>query len=73
MESTFAEIGALQDLLGVDKEEEQHIFGSAINPGTLNGKDAENKEIAPPNAKIEVKTFNRGAQGGATVDDLRKA
>ncbi len=61
----------MKDLVGLDKNEDDdgHIFGSAINPGTLHGKKKE--EMAKPNAKIEVKTFNRDAKGGAPVDSLK--
>jgi hypothetical protein len=35
----FSSIEALKDLVGIDKNEDDgHIFGSAINPGTLGGK-----------------------------------
>ena len=55
--------------MGLDKDDDDggHIFGSAINP--INGKKKE--EMAKPNAKIEVKTFNRDAKGGAPVDSLK--
>ncbi len=54
-------------MVGLDKEEDNgHIFGSAINP--INGKKKE--EMAKPNAKIEVRTFNRDAKGGATQESL---
>ena len=44
------------------------MYGSALNPGTLHTRDEKDKakEIAKPNAKIEVKTYNRDAKGGAT-------
>jgi len=35
----FSSIEALKDLVGLDKDDDDgHIFGSAINPGTLGGK-----------------------------------
>ena len=47
------------------------MYGSALNPATMaGGKAKENDEIAKPNAKIEVKTYNRGAHGGATEEAL---
>jgi len=54
----------------LNKDEEDsssgHIFGSAINPGNISGKKKED-EIAKPNVKVEVKTFNRDVtKGGAT-------
>ena len=43
------------------------MFGSALNPGTLGGgKKKKDEELARPNVKVEVKTFNRDAKGGAT-------
>lgn len=42
-----------------------HVYGSAINPGNITG-NKDSKEIAKPNTKVEVKTFNRDAKGGAT-------
>jgi dynein assembly factor 6, axonemal len=39
----------------------------------LHTKADKDKEIAKPNAQIEVKTFNRDAKGGATEDALLKA
>jgi predicted DNA-binding WGR domain protein len=30
------------------------------------------KEIAPPNTKVEVKTFNRAAEGGATAESIEE-
>jgi predicted RNA-binding protein with RPS1 domain len=66
----FQTIDALKDLVGLDKNDDDdgHIYGSAINP--INGKKKE--EMAKPNSKIEVKTFNRDAKGGATVDSLKQ-
>jgi hypothetical protein len=62
-------IDALKDMVGLDKDDDDgHIYGSAINP--INGKKKE--EMAKPNAKIEVKTFNRDIKGGATQESLMK-
>jgi hypothetical protein len=68
----FQTIDALKELVGLNKDDDDdgHVFGSAINPGNLGGKKKE--EIAKPNSKIEVKTFNRDAKGGATVDSLKQ-
>lgn len=55
-----------------DNEEATHIYGSALNPGTIGAGGKEKKELAKPNAKVEVKTFNRDAKGGATEESLRK-
>jgi hypothetical protein len=61
----YSSIEAMKELVGLDKDEDDgHVYGSAINPGSLNGKKKE--EMAKPNAKIEVKTFNRDVKGGAT-------
>jgi hypothetical protein len=35
----------------------------------LHGKDK--KEIAKPNVKVEVKTFNRNVTGGATEESIK--
>lgn len=64
---------SLQGMLDPSKDDEDdgHVYGSALNPGSLHG--AQKKEIAKPNTKVEVKTFNRDAKGGATAEDLAKA
>ena len=51
-------------------EEDFHVFGSAITPGSLH--KGEPKELAKPNAKIEVKTFNRDPRGGAPEATLKQ-
>ena len=61
---------ALQELIAPDQEDEGHVYGSALNPQTLHGKDK--KELARPNAEMVVKTFNRDAKGGATAESLKK-
>ncbi len=67
----FAQIEALKELVGIDKDEDDgHIFGSAINPGNVHGKKKD-EEIAKPNVKVEVKTFNRDAKGGATAESIK--
>lgn len=63
------DILALNQFLNPD-EEDDHVYGSALNPGTLKGKT--DKEVALPNAKVEVKTFNRAIGGGATEDSLKE-
>ena len=55
-----------------EEEDEGHIYGSALNPASLRGA-ADKKEIAKPNAKVEVKTFNRDVNGGAPADAIAKA
>ena len=38
-----------------------------VNPGNIGGKKRKDEEIARPNVKVEVKTFNRDpTKGGAT-------
>jgi hypothetical protein len=66
MDYNLTEIEALKDLVGINKDDDSgHIFGSAINPGTLGGKKKE-EELAKPHVKMEVKTFTRDVRGGAT-------
>lgn len=63
------DILALQQMLGGnDDEDDQHVYGSALNPSTLHGK--QDKEIAKPNTKVEVKTYNRAIGGGATQESI---
>lgn len=51
------------------EEEDEHVYGSALNPGTLHsGKDK--KEIAPPNVKTEIKVNNRAIGGGAKIETI---
>ena len=64
------DILTLNSFLNPENEEDSHLFGSAITPGSLQGK--KDKEIAKPNAKVEVKTFNRAIGGGATEDSLKE-
>jgi len=53
-------------------EEDFHVYGSAINPGSLHKGQTDSKELAKPNAKIEVKTFNRDPKGGASEQSLKQ-
>jgi hypothetical protein len=72
MEYSMMEINALKELVGLGKDDDQssgHVFGSALNPGTLAGKKQE--ELAKPGVKVEVKTFNRDAKGGATQESIK--
>ena len=62
---------ALRDMIAPDDEDVGHVYGSALNPNTLAGKDK--KEIAAPNAKVEVKVNRRAVTGGAKEEDLKKA
>ena len=54
---------SLKDMIAPDDEDTGHVYGSALNPNNIHGNNK--KEIAKPNAKVEVKTFNRDAKGGA--------
>ena len=66
---SYDQIEGLQAMLaGPQEEEDGHVYGSALNPSSLHGKGK--KEIAKPNSKVEVKTFNRGINGGATEEAL---
>lgn len=69
----FRQIEALKELVGLDKDDDDggHIFGSAINPGNVAGKKKAEDEVARPNVKVEVKTFNRDAKGGATAESIK--
>ena len=64
------ELDALNSLINpVDDNEDQHVYGSALSPATVMGRDK--KEIAPPNVQVEVKTYNRDAKGGAPAESIR--
>ena len=41
MDYNISEIEALKDLVGASGDDDGHVFGSAINPGTLGGKKKE--------------------------------
>jgi hypothetical protein len=62
----YDQIEGLKNILGVDNDvddEPRFQLGSALNPATIAGR--ENKEIAKPGVKMEVKVYDRGAAGGA--------
>ncbi len=73
MDFSIDQLEHLQNMLdsGKDDEFDGHVYGSALNPSSLHG--GQKKEIAKPNTKVEVKTFNRDAKGGATEEALAKA
>ena len=72
MDYNFQEIELLKDLVGLGQEEDQgHYFGSALNPGNVGGNKKKDEELAKPHAKVEVRTFNRDVNGGATQDSLK--
>ena len=56
---------------GTDQDDNQHMFGSALNPGSLHSGH-EKKEIAKPMAQIAVKTNNRAVGGGAIITEEQK-
>ena len=65
-----AELEALNQMVNPDDgEDDQHVYGSALNPATVMGR--EKKEIAKPNVQVEVKTYNRAAHGGAPDEQIR--
>jgi hypothetical protein len=37
----------------------------------MTGSSVDKKELAKPNTKIQVKTFNRDAKGGATQEAIK--
>ena len=55
---------AFSKMVNGDDDDDGHVFGSALNPGSLHGAN-EKKEIAKPMAQVEVKTNNRAVGGGA--------
>ena len=65
---SIAQIEELANMLGANTEENapEHQFGSALNPGTLHGGKDE-KELAKPGVKMEVKGGNNRAVGGGAI------
>ena len=54
-------------MLGGNKEEDdRHVFGSALNPGSLHHGD-DKKEIAKPGVKMNAVTNNRNPLGGGAI------
>lgn len=69
MDFGSTDIDALADLLGANQEEEnEHQFGSTLNPGSIAGKSKE--ELAKPRAKIEFKVNNRDVKGGMKSEEV---
>ena len=68
---SIGNLEALQNLIAPEQEDDGHVFGSALNPSSLHGKNK--SELAAPNAKVEVKTFNRDAKGGAPEASIQAA
>jgi len=72
MDFNYEQLEGLQSMLDQGNDEEDgHIYGSALTPGSLHGKDK--KEIAKPHTQIEVKVNNRDVNGGATPAALEAA
>ena len=58
----------MANLFGGAEEETGHIYGSALNPSSLHlAGNKEEKELAQPCVKMEVKTNNRNALTGGAV------
>ena len=72
VEFKAGDLMALKDLVCPEEEDEGHVYGSALNPATATGRSGD-KEIAQPNVKMEVKTFNRDAKGGAPPEQIKAA
>ena len=65
----MSQIEALSAMFGGGVEEDEgHVYGSALNPASLHGGQGV-KEIAKPGVKVEVKTNNRNATGGAIISE----
>ena len=68
------ELQALSNLVNPETDDDYHVYGSALSaasPATMAGRG--DKEIAKPNVKVEVKTYNRAAGGGAPEAEIRAA
>ena len=63
---------ALKELVSPEEHDDGHVYGSALNPGTIIGKNGD-KEVAKPNVQVEVKTYNRDAKGGAPAEAIKAA
>eukprot|EP00356_Strombidium_inclinatum_P010731 CAMPEP_0170483280 /NCGR_PEP_ID=MMETSP0208-20121228/2972_1 /TAXON_ID=197538 /ORGANISM="Strombidium inclinatum, Strain S3" /LENGTH=217 /DNA_ID=CAMNT_0010756247 /DNA_START=3 /DNA_END=652 /DNA_ORIENTATION=- len=70
---SVAQVEELQNMLNINGEEEEeqgHVFGSALNPGTLHG--GKDKEVAKPGVKMNVAVNNRNKTGGAIISEEEK-
>lgn len=68
------QLAGLQNMLAEnDQDDESHVYGSALTPGSLHMQGKEKKEIAKPHAQVEVKTYNREIGGGAPKDAIEAA
>ena len=65
------DILALKNVIAPEEDDDVHVYGSALNPATVAGRDK--KEIAKPNVKVEVKTYNRDEKGGAPEEQIKAA
>lgn len=71
---SVGEITALADMLGgLGQEDDQHLYGSALNPRSLHHLNANGeKEIAKPGVKMEVIPGNRNPlTGGAIISKAK--
>ena len=59
----MSEMEALRGLVCPEDDDDQHVYGSALNASSAASRS--DKELAKPGVKMEVKTFNRAAEGGA--------
>ena len=69
------QIEALSTMLNPDGEttDNQHVFGSALNPGSLHNGANKPKEMAKPGVKMHVAVNNRAIDGGALISEEQKA
>jgi hypothetical protein len=51
----------------LDEDEGGHVFGSALNPGSLHG--GKDKELAKPGVKVNAVVNNRNHTGGAKLSE----
>jgi len=65
------QIEALSTMLNPDgdSEQNQHVFGSALNPGSLHNGSGPKKEIAKPGVKMSTVVNNRAIGGGALISE----
>ena len=56
---------------GDEPDDGAHVYGSALNPGSLHGY-TKDKEIAKPMAQVMVKTNTRAIGGGAIITEEQK-
>ena len=67
----MSEMEALRGLVCPEDDDDQHVYGSALNASSAASRS--DKELAKPGVKMEVKTFNRAAEGGAPEEQIKAA